>query len=135
MKKIDQVYSCKLPGQVFGVWNFRGQLRIYEPHPEQQTILISNFLLENGWFVPFQVECLATLIVKEFHLNPEIVVFVEHYSKKHKKNPSGEFRLISFNWQGERATYSTEVSIACDQVSTLIGELLDPLFSLQSQAL
>ncbi len=124
MKHIDQIYSYDLPGQVFGNWQIQFRLRIYFPHPEQQTVIISDASSTTGWFIPYKVEYLANLIVKQFRLNPDLVVWIEHYSKNVRKPTCAEFSHVQFNWQDGIATAPAWSPLAPEIVTIMTGETL-----------
>lgn len=127
MKVIDQPYRCKIPGQVFGVWQLECRLQIYFPHPEQQTVVISDMALATGSFIPYRVEHLANLIVEEFGLNPELVVWIEHYTSEFPKPSCTDFSKVIFDWVDGKATNPLWVPIFADVAQSLAGGKLQAL--------
>ncbi|MDX2244719.1 MAG: hypothetical protein NW224_28935 [Leptolyngbyaceae cyanobacterium bins.302] len=121
MKTVDQLYSCHVPGQVFGIWNIQCRVRIYYPHPEVQTVVITNIMLTSGWFVPCKAESLATLIVEKFDLNPDLVVWVEHYSRGFKKPSCPDFSEITFDWCAGKASNPEWTEISEEMAQLLVG--------------
>jgi hypothetical protein len=122
--KIDQLYRCIVSGQVFGGWKLRCHLRIYFPHPEQQTVLISDMGCETGWFIPYKVEQLANHIVKEFQLDPAALVWIEHYSPNVKKPTCSEFSQVTFDWKQRKASNPRWESISDADAQAFAGEAL-----------
>ena len=125
VKRIEQVYSCKVPGQLFGMWELQGYLRIYQPHPEQQTVIISDMGWASRWFIPYQVEYLIHSIVEEFQLHPASLVWIEHYSSEFRKPSPSTFNQVLFKWQANQATQLEWVSITAKTAQILAGEPLD----------
>jgi hypothetical protein len=124
MPLIDQLYHCHLPGQIFGWWLLQCRLRIYRPHPGLQVVVISDMGLAAGQFIPYQVEHLASLIVQEFHLNPQQVIWLEHYSPGFAKPTCADCSLISFKWQELQAKQPQRVALNPAQIVALVGEPL-----------
>lgn len=60
---IDQIYQCQIPGQELGIWQVQCHLRIFQPHPGIQTVLINDMGFEIGWFIPYLVEQLVEQVV------------------------------------------------------------------------
>lgn len=125
MKKIDQIYNCRIPGQLFGTWELQCHLRIYQPHPEQQTVIISDMGLENHWFIPYQIESLVHLVVEEFQLHPASLIWIEHYSNEFSKPSTSQFNQVLFEWQAGGVTNPKWVSLTAEAAQTLAGEPLD----------
>lgn len=124
MNSIDQLYQCDILGQIFGIWPLQCRLRIYFPHPEQQTVVISDMGLEGGRFIPYQVEQLATLVADEFRLDPKLMSWIEHYSPHFKKPSCAEFNLVTFEWSDHEASHPQWQAISAFQASALAGERL-----------
>lgn len=99
MQVIDQLYECQLPGEVFGTWMLQCRLRIFQPHPAIQTVVITDMGFELGWFIPYLVERLIETIVAEFQLDPQKLVWIEHYSPSFKKPTSADFSQVTIDWR------------------------------------
>lgn len=126
MKITDQIYHCQLPGQVFGVWQLQCHLRIYQPHTEVQTVIITDLGLEMNWFIPYRVEDLIDQVVKEFHLDPAKLIWIEHYSPGFRKPTCANFSQITFEWQDGRATNPQWTAIAPETAQALMSRELLP---------
>lgn len=126
MKQIDRLYRCRVPGQVFGIWELQCRLRIYFSHPEVQTVVISDMGLESAWFIPYKAEYLANLIVAEFQLNPNLVIWIEHYSPQFRKPSCSSLNLVTFDWRNGEATHPRWSPIDEKMVVALTGETLHP---------
>lgn len=123
-QKIEQRYYCQIPGQIFGVWDLQCQLRIYYPHPELQTVIISDMCSETNWFIPYQVEFLINQIIHEFHLDPERLVWIEHYSSQIKKTSWADFSQVEFQWHTGKAINPTWKNIDQELAQSWAGEAL-----------
>lgn len=121
MKSIHQIYYPEIPGLVFGTWRLQCHLQIYYPHPEQQTVIVSDVGLETGWFIPYRVESLVDKVVKEFQLNPDSLVWIEHYSQQFRQMPQDDFILISLEWYQGEAMNPQRISIASELACALAG--------------
>ncbi|MBD2464765.1 hypothetical protein H6G89_27570 [Oscillatoria sp. FACHB-1407] len=124
MKTIDQIYHCQMPGQVFGVWQLQCHLRIFLPHDEVQTVIITDMGFEMGWFIPYLVEKLANQIVREFCLDPAKLVWIEHYTLGFNKPTCADFSQVTFEWHNGQATNPQWTTIAPETVTALISEEL-----------
>ncbi|GAB4375814.1 MAG: hypothetical protein Kow00121_22000 [Elainellaceae cyanobacterium] len=124
MKLIDQIYYCQLPGQVFGVWQLQCHLRIFQPHAEVQTVLITNMGFEMGWFIPYVIERLIDQIVKEFLLDPAKVIWIEHYTAAFRKPNCADFSQVTFDWFNGKATNPQWIAIAPETAQALTSERL-----------
>ncbi|MCU0527176.1 MAG: hypothetical protein MUF72_20395 [Elainella sp. Prado103] len=122
MKIIDQVYHCQLPGQVFGVWRLQGHLRIFQPHPEVQTVIITDMGFKLGWSIPYVVDKLIDKIVSEFQLDPASVIWIEHYTTEFKQFTHPEFRQVTFEWHQGHATHLQWRTISPLTAQSLVSE-------------
>jgi hypothetical protein len=130
MKSIDQLYCCHVPGQEFGIWKIRCRVRIFYPHPEVQTVIVTDMGFKSGWFVPCKVEALATLIVEEFGLNPDLVIWIEHYSRQFKQPSCPDFSEVTFDWSTGKAANPEWQVIDKEIARALVGgEALQPTMS------
>jgi hypothetical protein len=129
MKPIDQLYSCKMPGQVFGDWQLQCRLRIFQPHPRTgaQTVMITDMGFEMGWFIPYVVERLIDQVVNEFHLNPAKLIWVEHYTPEFRKPTWADFSQVAFEWQDGKATNPQWFSITPEVAQALFSRDLQLL--------
>jgi len=104
MKIVDQIYHCQLPGQVFGIWYLQCHLRIFQPHSEVQTVMVTDMGFEMGWFIPYLVEKLVDQIVAEFRLDPARLIWIEHYTPTFRKPSCADFSQVTFVWHNGQAT-------------------------------
>ena len=57
-----------------------------------------------GMSVTNAAEIIATEIVKRYGLDPERMLYIEHYSEAQRPKPYGEsYDLVTFTWDGKRA--------------------------------
>lgn len=122
MKITDQTYHCQLPGQVFGVWQLQCRLRIFQPHPQVRTVMITDMGLEMNWFIPYRVETLVDQIVHEFYLNPADLIWIEHYTSSFKRPTCANFNQVTFEWQNGCATNPRWRSITAETAQALINQ-------------
>jgi hypothetical protein len=129
MKTIDQIYHCQMPGQGFGTWQLQCHIRIFQPHEEVQTVMITNMGFEMGWFIPYVVENLVDQIVQEFHLNPGKLIWIEHYTSDLRKPSDTDFSHVTFDWHDGKAINPQWTAIAPSIVQALINEDLQLLLA------
>lgn len=122
MKTVDQTYHCQLPGQVFGVWQLQCHLRIFQPHSEVQTVMVTDMGFEMGWFIPYLVEKLIEQIVREFHLDPAKLIWIEHYTPTFRKPSCADFSQVTFDWANGQATNPQWKEIDPETAKALISE-------------
>jgi hypothetical protein len=127
MNAIDQCYTCQLPGQVFGSWLLQCRLRIFQPHPEVQTVIITDMGFDLGRFIPYVVESLVDQIVAEFGLDVGKLIWIEHYTPGFKKPACADFSQITFDWQNGKAANPQWVAITHETAQTLAGHPLKPV--------
>jgi hypothetical protein len=129
MKVVDQIYHCEMPGQVFGMWHLQCHLRIFQPHTEVQTVMITDMGFEMGWFIPYVVERLIDQIVQEFSLNPAKLIWIEHYSPGFRKPSCSDFSQVIMHWQDGKAVNPRWQAIAPETAMALMGVApdLEPL--------
>jgi len=128
MKTIDQTYYCQLPGQMSGTWQLQCHLCIFQSRSEVQTVtstdtvMITDMGFEMGWFIPYLIETLVNQIVSEFDLNPEKLVWIEHYSSDYRELNATDFSQVTFDWQNGKATNPQWTAITHRAVQELINE-------------
>ena len=124
MKIVDQTYYCELPGQVFGVWQLQCHLRIFQPHIEVQTVMVTDMGFEMRWFIPYVIEKLVDQIVCEFHLDPAKLVWIEHYTPTFRKPSCADFSHVTFDWYKGQAINPLWNAIAPEAVQTFTAKHL-----------
>lgn len=124
MKIIDQIYSCQMPGQVFGVWQLQCRLQIFQPHREVQTVMVTNMGVEMHWFIPYNVERLIEQVVEEFHLDPAQLIWIEHYTPGFRKPTCADFSQVTFEWHHGQVVNPRWTAITPKTAQILICEEL-----------
>ncbi len=124
MKIVDQIYCCLMPGQLFGIWQLQCHLRIFQPHPEVQTVMITDMGFEMGWFIPYVVERLIEQVVNEFQLNPEKLIWIEHYTPHFKKPTCTDFSQVTFDWEDGRVSNPQWAAISSETAEVFMSEKL-----------
>lgn len=124
MKIADHIYHCQLPGQACGVWQLQCRLRIFQPHSEVQTVMITDMGFEMGWFIPYLIEQLVNQVVQEFHLDPAKLIWIEHYTPALQEPSRTDFSQITFDWHNGQATNPQWNEIAPETAQVLIREEL-----------
>lgn len=127
MKIIDQIYCCQIPGEMFGLWNLQCHLQVFQPHPEVQTVIITNMGFEMGWFVPYVVERLIEQVVAEFNLNPGNLNWIEHYTPTFRKPTCADFSQVTFDWQDAQVINPHWEAISAATAEILAGTELPPV--------
>ena len=125
MKIIDQIYHCLIPGEVFGTWQLQCHLRIFQPHPEIQTVVITDMGFEFGWFIPYLVEALIDRVIQEFDLEPSKLAWIEHYTPEFRKPGCADFSQVVFSWQSGKSSNPQWIRITAETAQALIGENLE----------
>lgn len=129
MKITDQIYSCQLPGQVFGIWQLQCHLRIFQSYSGIQSVMITDMGTEKRC-IPYVVEVLIEQIVEEFHLDVARLVWIEHYTPAFRKASCADFNQITFEWQNGQATNPRWIVATEEIVRAFIGEDLQQSLSL-----
>jgi len=65
MKNINLFYQCHVAGQDSAIWQLKCHLRIIYQQFGQQIVIVSPQNCEIGWFIPSQIEKLATQIIQD----------------------------------------------------------------------
>jgi len=84
--------------------------------------MITDMGFEMGWFIPYLIETLVNQIVSEFDLNPEKLVWIEHYSSDYRELNATDFSQVTFDWQNGKATNPQWTAITHRAVQELINE-------------
>lgn len=125
MLKVQQLYQCTVPGEVFGEWTIQGGLFIFSPHPEVQTVMFSNMTLETGSYIPYHIEYLMNYIVQDFQLDPELLIWIEHYSRYYAESflthSATNCFLLGCKWRNGFAIRPQRTPIDTQLVNTLTG--------------
>jgi hypothetical protein len=104
MKTVDQLYQCHIAGQNSGIWTVQCYLQIFHQQSGQQIVIVSDMSCETGWFIPYKLEQLASQILKEFQLNPDRLVWIEHDLFYAGQSSCTKFSQVLFQWKDGKAT-------------------------------
>jgi len=66
-------------------------------------VIFSRINAKTGFLTDQEVKHLANFVVKEFGVNRNNAVWIEHDPSLCEEIASTAFRLVSFNWSGEQA--------------------------------
>ena len=94
----DQTFHWKGFGNGFGSWESRCRLRIVEPPSGSTVVVVSDQGMDTGTFITNCAASLATLVVQQFQLDPEDLIWIEHYP-----DSDVECSRVEFVWQGNIA--------------------------------
>jgi hypothetical protein len=125
MKIIDEAYRCNVQNQILGNWKLQCCLYICFSHPEQQTVIISNPCLESGQFASFLIDRLVEHIIKDFKLNPDITLWIEHHTGSCDQSKKTLFTHITFQRMGKRIQNLQRKLIDHKQAQFISGERLE----------
>ncbi|NMF59008.1 hypothetical protein [Pseudanabaena yagii] len=121
MKNIDRLYQCHVFGQETDIWQLQCHLRIIYQQFGQQIVIVSPQNCEIGWFIESKTTKLATQIVREFHLNPESLVWIEH-DPHYANRPIGtEYSEVRFEWHQAIAFNPQWHPISNEELELMIG--------------
>lgn len=97
MKCVHQMSSKGVVQEVFGTQQNQYPLRIYSPYPQIKIVIFSKMSAKIGFLTLPEIENLANLVVKEFGLNPNSVVWIEHDFSQSEELSAAAFNLITFD--------------------------------------
>lgn len=97
---VDERYCWKGFGDGLGQWNSYCRLRIWQPHPEQAIVMLSDEGVDSGTSITNCVEYIAPQIVAAFELDPHITDWIEHYPKYRQDRQGVEFSRVHLSWCG-----------------------------------
>jgi len=118
---VDQVYTWTGFANGFGKWDSRCRIRIFRPHPEQIVVIASDLGEDSGTSITNCAEGLATLVVKDFALDPALVLWIEHYPYNRQEDPQTEFSRVQFAWNGGKATKARWSPMSQQEAEALCG--------------
>jgi hypothetical protein len=124
MKNIDRLYQCHVIGQESALWQLQCHLRIIYQQFGQQIAIVSPQNCEIGWFIPSKTAKLATQIVREFQLNPDRLVWIEHDPNYVSRQICTEYSEVTFEWDHAIASNPQWKSVAHELIESMIGETL-----------
>jgi hypothetical protein len=131
MKTVDQIYSWSILGQACGSRFLQCRLRIFQPHPEVQTVIISEMGLVMRWLLPGLVGTFIDQIVQEFHLHPANVVWLERYTAHTNPFAGDAFTQVTFDWYNGKTINPKWTAIPGQLAQALISEPLLPVQGLR----
>ncbi|MTJ11143.1 hypothetical protein FJR11_00725 [Anabaena sp. UHCC 0187] len=98
MQSIHQISSHSAIQKVFGSEKHQYRLLIYSPYPQIQIVIFSKIKAKTGFLTMQDVQNLANLVVQEFELNPNFVVWIEHDFSQCEDLSAAAFSLVTFDW-------------------------------------
>lgn len=122
MKIVDQTYVWPVLGQTFGSQLFQCRLRIFQPHPEVQTVIVSDMGLVMRWLLPGLVGKLVGQIIHEFHLHPAHVVWIERYKAHTNPFAMDSFTQVTFEWRNGKMVRPQWTVITAQLAQALTNE-------------
>ena len=122
MKVFEQFYECPVTGHESAIWQLKCHLRIIYQQFGQQIVIVSVQNCEVGWFIPSQLEQLATHIVRTFQLDPDRLLWIERDPHYASRPINTEYSEISFDWHQGIATNPQWKAIANASVESLSDE-------------
>ncbi|OYQ64309.1 hypothetical protein B9G53_12265 [Pseudanabaena sp. SR411] len=123
MKNINLFYQCHVSGQDSTIWQLQCHLRIIYHQFGQQIVIVSPQNCEVGWFIPSQIEKLATQIIRDFQLNPNRLTWIEHDPNYASRQICSEYSEVTFQWkQAIIATNPHWQAISNELVDSLIAD-------------
>lgn len=118
---VDENYTWKGFGNGVGKWDSCCRIRIFHPHPEQQVAIASDLGQDTATSITNCADSLATLIVRDFTLDPILLLWIEHYPYLRQEDPLAEFSRVQFDWNGRVASYSRWAHISLQEAEALCG--------------
>lgn len=100
MLMIDQTYCWRGFGNGQGNWDSHCHLRIFRPHPESIVVVVADPGGDSGTSITNCAGELATRIVNEFHLDSELLIWIEQIPTS-----SIEFSRVEFDWFNRVASH------------------------------
>lgn len=118
---VDEIYTWTGFGNGFGKWDSRCRIRIFRPHPEQIVVIASDLGEDSGTSITNCADSLATLIVRDFCLDPDLLLWIEHYPRNREKYPQAEFSRVHITWNGRKATQVRWSPMSQQEAEALCG--------------
>ncbi len=119
MQIFEQFYECPVTGHESAIWQLKCHLWIIHHQLGQQIAIVSVQNCEIGWFIPSQLEQLATHIVRTFQLDPDRLIWIERDPHYASRPINTEYSEISFDWHQGTATNPRWKAIACESVESI----------------
>ena len=118
---IDTVFHWQGFGDGFGEWESKCRLRIYET--AQQAVVIATEFPDNpGTSVTNAAKQIATLVVQQYELNSQSLVWIEHYPPE--GDLEGGFDLVEFTWKGRHSHAPRWRRLSKEDVEQLTGQVV-----------
>lgn len=118
---VDETYTWRGFGNGFGKWDSRCRIRVFRPHPEQIVVIASDLGEDSGTSITNCAEGLANLVVRDFALDPDLLLWIEHYPYYRQEDPKAEFSRVQFAWSGCQATKARWSPISRQEAEALCG--------------
>lgn len=119
MKIFEQFYECPVTGQNSAIWQLKCHVCIIHRQFGQPVVIVSVQNCEIGWFIPAQLEELATQIVQTFQLNPNRLLWIERDPHYASRPINTEYSEVSFDWHEGVATNARWKAITNEAVESL----------------
>ena len=119
MQVFEQFYECPVTGHESAIWQLKCHLRIIHHQFGQQFAIVSVQNCEIGWFIPFQLEQLATHIVRTFQLDPDRLTWIERDPHYASRPISTEYSEVSFTWYQGVATNPQWKAITNESIESI----------------
>lgn len=103
MTSIHQLIPNCVSSQVFGTADLQCLIHLYSPHQELQIVIFSKITPISS-FTTEEVETLINLVVKEFQMNPNCVVWIEYNDSRYPGLAPQTFSLVTVDWHNGVAT-------------------------------
>jgi len=118
---VDEIYTWTGFGNGFCNWDSRCRIRIFRPHPEQIVVIASDLGQDSGTSITNCADHLATLVVRDFALDPTLLLWIEHYPCNRQEDPQVEFSRVHFSWSGRKATKARWSPMSQQEAEALCG--------------
>ncbi|BAZ18835.1 hypothetical protein NIES4071_107200 (plasmid) [Calothrix sp. NIES-4071] len=93
---ISTIYNWKGFGDGFGKWDSKCQLSIYDTK-NNTIVVVSDLGYGSGTSITNCAAQLCTLVVKDYNLNPEKLIWIEHYPKSSSRSFPESYDLVNFD--------------------------------------
>lgn len=127
MKIVDQHYSYSVSSFWFGRWSLQCRLRVFQPHPEVELVMLTDLSSLLRWLIPNLLENMVNQVVQDFHLNPARLIWVEPSAYKFRPLTIADFVEITFETRNGKAVNPKRTAITPQLVQVLLNESLQLL--------
>ena len=128
MKNFNSFYQCHVLGQDSMIWQLQCHLHIIYQDSGQQIAIIAVQNCDISWFIPTMLEKLATQIVKDFHLNPDHLIWIQHDQNYNSRQINTEYSEITFHWNQGVASHPQWEALNSELIESLMNGTLITAF-------